>query len=289
MSKRVRLIHDGLASSNYPSLSSDEVTNTSSARSANEIAVESKFPTHPFSAAANDEKGGQKRARDASGIDKFKQIIYGEKGFTCLHAMVERNPILMFPPRSVFTTRLEWLRQQQSIDAAMQKQLKLSTASNVGSEESLRPISSLEEVDILDLIEKRRRLETATASSSSCSFSTTKLEVATYHHKQLDSFLKLVYEFNHATLLKMPMHDTLRMLSRCGRESVAHLTEFEMRARLQREKKLDEMRKIRKRRVELEGERLEKEVAQEALELELAEEQLKDAMQHLDDLTSLSN
>lgn len=233
-----------------------------------------------FRSSANSEKPGQKRARDARGIDKFKQIIYGENGFPRLHAMVERNPILMFPPSSAYSSRREWLRRQESIDSAIQEHFDSTVKQKIRTTHPLQSIAPMDSVDVLELVEQRKRLETTTASSSSSLESFPKLEeVSNYHHKQLDSFLKLIYELNHATLLKMPMNDTLRMLSRCGREAVAHLTEFEMRTRLKQAERLEEMQNIRSAKVELVDQQLDMEDAEEALELEIAEEHLRKAIE----------
>lgn len=293
MSKRVTLPYDGAVSSGSRSFPSPELgmaPASSAIGFGDPRTSESTLASSPFQAVGSDEKVGQKRPRDARGIDKFKQIVYGEKGFRCLHAMVERNPILMFPPRAAWTSRQEWLRHQQNIDYAIEEQLNSSRKNKTSTEGSLIGMAPTEEVDVTELVEKRRRLEVATFSDSShCLSAVKREEIAKYHHKQLDTLLKLMYEFNHATLLKMPMSDTLRMLSRCGREAVAHLTEFEMHARFQRGRRLEEAKKIRNRQVELQDQQMEMEDAQDARELELAEEQLREAMQSLDEMQSLSS
>lgn len=50
-----------------------------------------------------------------------------------------------------------------------------------------------------------------------------EMELSKYHHKQLDTFIRLIYEFNQATFTKLPLNDTIQMLSRCGKEAVAHV------------------------------------------------------------------
>lgn len=283
MRKHVTLPNDGASpSSEFSSAHSGEVnaTTTLFTSSGQQTVSENDLASDSFRSSANSEKLGQKRARDARGIDKFKQIIYGENGFPRLHAMVERNPILMFPPSSACASRREWLRRQETIDSAIQEHLDSAMQKKIHSVHPLRSIAPMDSVDVLELMEQRKRLEATTASSSSPLDSFPNLEeVSNYHHKQLDSFLKLVYELNHAALLKMPMHDTLRMLSRCGREAVAHLTEFEMRARLKQAERLEERQKIRSTKIELVDQQLEIEDAEEALELEIAEEHLRKAIE----------
>lgn len=219
-----------------------------------------------------DDATGKKRARDSRGIDKFKQIIYGEKGFQRLHAMAERSTVLMYPPKGVMEARHRYLLHQSRVDAALRAEMD-------------RHAKEEDEIEVLDLVEKRRRLEEREEQqrqrSSSPLSSELNVEVANYHHKQLDCFLKMVYEFNHTTLLKLPMNDTLRMLSRCGREAAAHLTEFEMHARLKRTARLEELTALKKKETELQERQLAFEAAQEEMDIQLAEEHFRQTMESI--------
>ncbi|RNE98394.1 hypothetical protein TraAM80_08797 [Trypanosoma rangeli] len=47
----------------------------------------------------------KKRPRDIRGIERFRQVIYGEKGLPRFHAMIARNPILMYPPEGIGAAR----------------------------------------------------------------------------------------------------------------------------------------------------------------------------------------
>lgn len=159
----------------------------------------------------------KKRPRDIRGIERFRQVVYSPDGFPRLHAMVQRNPVLMYPIVGVAEARRRVREYEQEVD-------KIEP-----------PAENMQDADLIELAQKRRRAEERTRSmSTSTAPSHQVMEAATYHHRQLDQLLKLVYEFNHVTFLKLPMTDTLQLLSRCGREAVAHLTEFEVQERLKR-------------------------------------------------------
>lgn len=201
----------------------------------------------------------KKRARDSRGIDKFRQIIYGDNGFRRLHAMVERNSTLMYPPANVRSAREIYLREESLVDAALRREHPDTT----------------DVIDLADVVERRRRLEDMRSSMHENN------KVANYHHKQLDCFLKLVYEFNHSSLQKLPMPDTLHMLSRCGREAVAHLTEFEMHARLKRLARIEEISKLSKEESNLAARHREAEALEVDEEMRRAEEQFRTTMESL--------
>lgn len=201
-----------------------------------------------------------KRPRDSRGIDKFREIIFGDKGFPRLHAMVERSTILLYPPANVEEQRQEFLKCQAQVDEKFFSQLSCQ---------------ELGETNVADVAEKRRRIESASLQR------TISTEEANYHHKQLECLLKIVYEFNHAALMKLPMNDTLQMLSRCGREATAHLTEFEMRKRLQRVARLDELAKLNKREEELKARQKVVDAATEQYELEVAEKKFREAIEEM--------
>lgn len=59
----------------------------------------------------------RKRPKDIRGIDRFRQVVYGENGFRRLHAMVCREPVLMYPPPGVAEARR---RVQDALHSAKQ-------------------------------------------------------------------------------------------------------------------------------------------------------------------------
>eukprot|EP00796_Vickermania_ingenoplastis_P004285 gene4285-3101_t len=195
---------------------------------------------------------GKKRNRDVRGIDKFRQIIYGDNGFKRLRAVAERSTVLMYPPQGVVTARQQQLLEDEEAEALVHRELQYSA----------------QDIDVEDLLERKKLHHDAPHRRAVA-------DVANYHHKQLDCFLKLVYEFNHASLMKLPMTDTLHMLSRCGKEAGAHLTEYEMHARLQRFARIEEIAKLRQQKVELEQRQRTMNAERDAMEMELAEEQLR--------------
>lgn len=62
-------------------------------------------------------------------------------------------------------------------------------------------------------------------------------DLAKYHHTQLNALIRLFYEFNHNEFVKIPVKQTLDLLARCGRESIAHLTEFELQEREEKKRR----------------------------------------------------
>lgn len=146
------------------------------------------------------------KGKDPRSKRNFSHIIFGPNGISKLHAMVERSPLLMYPPKGVPAARKEALSEQMDVDTAL--------------EAALQDEDDVAEVEIAS---KRQRLE----ADLTAPMDQSRREVAQYHHKQLDCYLKLVYEFNHATMLKVPMSDTIHSLTRLGPEVLAHIEDFE--------------------------------------------------------------
>lgn len=208
--------------------------------------------------------GSRKRGRDIRGINRFRTVVYGEDGFRRLHAMVARNPILMYPPDGIDAARAR----------VMARRAELASAG---------PTGQPEEDDVFSLFEVRRRAEAAAGRdeeaeaeahppASSLAAMQQDEELSTYHQKQLDTYLRLLYEFNHVTFVKLPMEDTLQLLSRCGKEALAHVMDFETQLRLQRQSRIRDLNELREEQAELEERRRAAE-AEEQARLLLAAEQ----------------
>ncbi|GET86939.1 hypothetical protein, conserved [Leishmania tarentolae] len=223
--------------------------------------VTSPLPDSPAVAA-----GSRKRGRDIRGLDRFRSVVYGEDGFRRLHAMVARNPILMYPPDGIEEARSRVMTRE----AELQSQLR----SKLGHREHNRSPADDGDDDVFALFEARQRAEsdahaattTEEARGPSAGENASSLsrlaalrkdeELATYHHKQLDSYLRLLYEFNHVTFVKLPMEDTLQLLSRCGKEAVAHIVDYETQVRLRRQSRIRDLNELRQEQEALEERRL---------------------------------
>jgi len=210
-------------------------------------------------AGAPDATTSRKRGRDIRGLDKFRSVIFSESGFPRLHAMVTRNPTLMYPPSGI-----EEARARLAAYAQQQKELS--------EEDKLRK----EDDGIWAMFEERRRAADdgldPTDPSRLAELSSEDVALANYHHTQLDAFIRLLYEFNHTTLVKLPIEDTLQLLSRCGREAVAHVVEFEMHARMKREAQLRKLHSLKRERDNLQHRQTLAEEATEAALLAEAED-----------------
>ncbi|KAG5484049.1 hypothetical protein LSCM1_05903 [Leishmania martiniquensis] len=218
--------------------------------------------------------GSRKRGRDIRGLDRFRSVVYGEDGFRRLHAMVARNPLLMYPP--------DGIEEARARKAALQNQLQ--SALDLRAHEP--HLADDGEDDVFALFEARRRAARPSAAGeesgqcaceqrpplSSLAAIRHDEELATYHHKQLDSYLRLLYEFNHITFVKLPMEDTLQLLSRCGKEAVAHVVEYETQVRLRRQSRIRELSELRQEKAALEERRLAVEDAEQARLVKLAEQ-----------------
>ncbi|CCW61858.1 unnamed protein product [Phytomonas sp. EM1] len=195
------------------------------------------FESNP---AAGGGAGSRKRGRDIYSLERFKQVVFGERGFPQLHAMVARNPILMYPPLNV--------------DAVRQR---YSEAKGIAAEETNE--------------KSAKDPDEAEAGAPKDGDPESDEVIRNYHHKQLDAFLHLLYEFNHMTFVKLPMNDTLQLLSRCGREAVAHITEFEMHQRMKHHTRLRELRTSHEERHRLRSQLMELEEVQAQAELDRVE------------------
>ncbi|KAF5222637.1 hypothetical protein TcYC6_0102130 [Trypanosoma cruzi] len=243
----------------------------------------------------------KKRPRDIRGIERFRQVIYGEKGLPRLHAMVARNPILMYPPEGIEAARK---RMQKKCEEA-------SAVSREGRPERKRNLNDSHppegDEDVWTMFEERQAAETSAApdgpppqqssgnetnapsffaaapSGASVGGTTNDQELANYHRRQLDALLGIYYEFNHLTFMKLPMKDTLQLLQRCGRGAVAQVMEFEMQLRMQRETRLKELdavaeeeRELKRRQMEVHEKRLE-------IQMQVAEKIQQDLADEMDD------
>ncbi|KAG5483476.1 hypothetical protein CUR178_07797 [Leishmania enriettii] len=221
--------------------------------------------------------GSRKRGRDIRGLDRFRNVVYGENGFRRLHAMVARNPIIMYPPEGIEEARARVSMRK----AARENQLPRAP--------DRHPLDDGDD-DVFGLFAARQRAESAArpaaeaeGESGQCASEQTPPlsilaairrddELATYHHRQLDSFLRLLYEFNHVAFVKLPMEDTLQLLSRCGKESVAHVIEYEAQVRLRRQSRIRELSELRRENAALEERRLAVEDAEHTRLVESAEQ-----------------
>ncbi|CAC9465910.1 conserved hypothetical protein [Leishmania infantum JPCM5] len=225
--------------------------------------------------------GSRKRGRDIRGLDRFRTVVYGEDGFRRLHAMVARNPVLMYPPDGIEAARARVMVRKAELQSQLQSAL--------GHREHNHGPADDGDEDVFALFEARRRAESdarpatedeevprqpasehAPPPSSLASIRQDE-ELAIYHHKQLDSYLRLLYEFNHATFVKLPLEDTLQLLSRCGKEAVAHIVEYETQVRLRRQSRIRDLNELRQEQAALEERRLAIEDAEQARLVQSAE------------------
>ncbi|EKF37615.1 hypothetical protein MOQ_002190 [Trypanosoma cruzi marinkellei] len=243
----------------------------------------------------------KKRPRDIRGIERFRQVIYGEKGLPRLHAMVTRNPILMYPPEGIEAARM---RMRMKCEEA-------SVVSHEGRPERKKNSNDshlLEgDEDVWAMFEERQAAEASVApdgpplqqssgnetiaspsfaaapAGTSAGGTTNDQELANYHRRQLDALMGIYYEFNHLTFMKLPIKDTLQLLQRCGKGAVAHVMEFEMQLRMQRETRLKELdavaeeeRELKRRQMEVNEKRLE-------MQMQVAERIQQDIADETDD------
>lgn len=207
--------------------------------------------------AAPTAAGARKRGRDIRGLDRFRSVVFGENGFRRLHAMAERNPILMYPPDGTAEARQRHLQRLQ----AQQEELQKNGACVVVRGPKERKFEADDEA-LWAMFDERRQAEVDAEEAEphappqqqqgmdqSPQHDAAKDEqLATYHHKQLETLLRIVYEFNHTTFVKLPMQDTLSLLARCGKEAVAHVLEYETLLRMSREGKLRELKELKEMR-----------------------------------------
>ncbi|KAG5509980.1 hypothetical protein GH5_07828 [Leishmania sp. Ghana 2012 LV757] len=237
--------------------------------------------------------GSRKRGRDIRGLDRFRNVVYGEDGFRRLHAMVARNPILMYPPEGIEEARARVSMRK----AARENQLPSAPERHAHHR---HPLDDGDD-DVFGLFAARRRAESAArpaaeaeGESGQCASEQTPPlsslaairrddELATYHHRQLDSFLRLLYEFNHIAFVKLPMEDTLQLLSRCGKESVAHVIEYEAQVRLRRQSRIRELSDLQRENAALEERRLAVEDAEHTRLVESAEQRQAELSLELDE------
>ncbi|KPA76458.1 hypothetical protein ABB37_07778 [Leptomonas pyrrhocoris] len=235
--------------------------------------------------------GSRKRGRDIRGLERFRSVVYGEDGFRRLHAMVARNPVLVYPPEGIEEARARVAGRLRAAQEQQQLQDRCNLLSGGGTGKA-----EVEE-DVFALFDERRAAEqqqqqedtlpSATLreaaqqpplqqqqqqSLSSLAALRRDEELAKNHHKQLDSFLRLLYEFNHVSFVKLPMEDTLQLLSRCGKEAVAHVLEYETQVRLKRQVRLRELTELQEEANKLATRRMAAEEAEQARELAAAEQ-----------------
>lgn len=224
----------------------------------------------------------RKRGRDIRGLDHFRSVVYNEKGFPRLHAMVSRSTDLMYPPDGIAEAR-QRLQQVPADAASLGSNAALDNSSTPPQNNNGNPDANDDE--FFASFENSRGAEQAgnelantTAAAKPPPSNEQRVQakdrqLAMYHHHQLDVFLRLVYEFNHTAFVKLPMEDTLQLLSRCGKEAVAHVVEYEMHQRLQREARLKELRTLHDEREALQRRAMEAEGLQQQHLLLSAERQ----------------
>ncbi|RNF13629.1 uncharacterized protein Tco025E_06118 [Trypanosoma conorhini] len=238
----------------------------------------------------------KKRPRDIRGIERFREVVYGEKGLPRFHAMIARNPIIVYPPAGIDAARRRMQKKREEAVVAPNE------GRNAGKKNEHDPHPLEGDKELWAMFEERRAAEASatpngsqvqqvtgseaglqSAAAAPVDTSTGEKndrEVANYHHRQLDALVGLYYEFNHLTFMKLPMKDTLQLLQRCGREAVAHCLEFEMQLRMRRETRLKELdavaeeeRELKRRQVEAQEKLLEMQLqAAETRQRGIAEE-----------------
>ncbi|ORC86107.1 uncharacterized protein TM35_000301470 [Trypanosoma theileri] len=242
----------------------------------------------------------KKRPRDIRGIERFREVVYGEKGLPRFHAMISRNPILMYPPEGIDAARgrLQKKQEEEATNSHCQTLKENQRPMENGDEalwamfEERKAAEELEEEVFStekektmmgkDSIEGNEAIEEIAPNPSSSTVNPpdsisplggkSDKELANYHHRQLDALIGLYYEFNHLTFMKLPISDTLQLLQRCGKEAVAHTLEFEMQLRMRRETRLKELENLDKEEKELKQRELEAQEMVLAMELQAAEE-----------------
>lgn len=234
----------------------------------------------PFGAPAV-AAGSRKRGRDIRGLERFRRVVYGEDGFRRLHAMVSRNPTLMYSPEGLDAARARVAerrqQQQQPQQGVHDGAAGVETEDVFALFEERRAAEKAETTamtttDMGDHAENRGEGTPAAPQLPSAAALRDDAELANYHHRQLDSFLRLLYEFNHVSFVKLPMDDTLQLLSRCGKEAVAHVVEYETQVRLKRQARLKELLELQEEKNALSQRRRTMEEAEEARQLAEAEE-----------------
>jgi regulator of protease activity HflC (stomatin/prohibitin superfamily) len=238
--------------------------------------------------------GSRKRGRDIRGLERFRSVVYGNDGFRRLHGMVARNPTLMYPPDGIeeaqarVAARQREAQEERFLQQQQQQQRKSREAVARGDGTSTRLLGEDGEEDVFAMFEERKTAEqhgadvtgnahnvdspTAAPSPSTLAALRSDEELAKYHHQQLDCFLRLLYEFNHSSFVKLPMEDTLQLLSRCGKEAVAHVVEYETQVRLQRQARIKELKELQAEKTALAQRRLLAEEAEQARLLAAAEQ-----------------
>lgn len=193
--------------------------------------------------AAAKDKGGKKRRRDISSLKVFKEHMYGE-GIRRLHAMVEQNPILMYPPPGIDEARehariMNLLETPQHPAAAA---VPTPPTRGIGDFDTfLQELEGAEKTPEGAVAGPNEPAEAHAVDPFSDAY-----DAATYHHRQLASLVSLFYEFNHTEFVKMPMQQTLDLLMRCGREAYAHVHEFEQEERNRKRRILEERAAVQK-------------------------------------------
>ncbi|CCD15119.1 unnamed protein product [Trypanosoma congolense IL3000] len=195
-------------------------------------------------AAGTSAVAGKKRNRDIRGLDRFKQVVYGEKGLPRFHAMVSRHPVLMYPPegtdiarRKALAERKEKAAQQPTVRNPQQPSwspdddtLSMFDETRIEEEDLQSALNYMDSHALQDTVAHRDGNGVATPEAPSASNNDNVTDgdgnrakdlgndfAAKYHHRQLDALVGLYYEFNHLTFMKLPMNDTLQLLRRCGR------------------------------------------------------------------------
>ncbi|CBH17339.1 hypothetical protein, conserved [Trypanosoma brucei gambiense DAL972] len=244
----------------------------------------------------------RKRNRDIRGIERFKQVVYSEKGLSRFHAMILRNPILMYPPEGIDDARKIVLAERRG--RGREKQRESGSVPRNGDDDVLAALgeitpsgdalagSTIHLEDGLPLSTEGHREGNGTNTAERCPTLTNGIDVqsteeiqrsnnealANYHHQQLDTLVGLYYEFNHLTFSKLPMKDTLQMLRRCGRSCMPHVMEFEEKQRAYRSSKLEQLRTL-----EAEEKRLNR------VTLELQEQRLQMELQEVEEEQTIIN
>ncbi|KAK7195186.1 hypothetical protein NESM_000443300 [Novymonas esmeraldas] len=229
--------------------------------------------------------GSRKRGRDIRGLPRFRSVVYGEDGVRRLHAMVARNAVLMYPPDGIAEARARVEARRAALQCGATAEPRRQHKGDEDEDDDMFAFFERRrcaETDVLgaDATEAEAEVDasrsathspTAPARSLAAAAACRDEQLATHHHQQLDAYLRVLYEFNHVTFVKLPMDDTLQLLSRCGKEAVAHTIEYETQARLRRQSRIRELVELRQEQAELEERRRAVEQAEHVRLVEAAE------------------
>ena len=202
---------------------------------------------------------GVKRSRDVTSNSVFKDIIFGHDGLAMFLAMIQRNPIIMYPPNDAVEQRELFLATQHDREEDHKNDGEFTDVDKFF--ESRRNAEVRQEMEKMGSNQQPQHKETfqdvlkrvlaiqhpkggaqmsSKRGASSISVNHAAASVsANYHHQQLDAFVATLFEFNHTSFLRLQLKDTLQLLARCGTEAKTHILELERVQRGAREEAVE--------------------------------------------------